>query len=112
MQRARVLLLPVNDTPNVMGFLPAKVFEYLGVQRPILAVAPLGADIGKVLGDGHWLVQRGEMGPIHTTVQQLFDRDRTAATPAKRFERRELTGTLARLLDRIVAKDVTVMHRA
>ena len=58
MQRARVLLLPINDTPNSMGILPGKVFEYLSVGRPILAVGPKEGDIARVLGLDHLLISR------------------------------------------------------
>lgn len=58
MQRARVLLLPINDTTNSAGILPGKVFEYLSVGRPILAVGPGDGDIVKVLGEGSLLVGR------------------------------------------------------
>lgn len=101
MQRARVLLLPVNDTPNVMGFLPAKVFEYLGVQRPILAVAPLGADIGKVLEGAHTLVQRNDPEMLRKAVHSLFHEnvDRTASTRV--YEREYLTEQLQRVLEEL-----------
>jgi hypothetical protein len=35
MQRARVLLLLVNDTPNLLGILPGKLFEYVSTGRPV-----------------------------------------------------------------------------
>lgn len=101
MQRARVLLLPVNDTPNAMGFLPAKVFEYLGVQRPILCVAPMDADIRKVLGEGHFVVERGDTMSMREVVHGLFKHNIKSLEPALQFERRQLTGHLADLLDRM-----------
>lgn len=101
MQRARVLLLPVNNTPNVMGFLPAKVFEYLAVQRPILAIAPAEADITRVLGDQHSVVQRDNGSAIREAVNGLFATTSDVLPPSSAFTRRELTGSLAALLDRV-----------
>ncbi|HRH68130.1 MAG TPA: glycosyltransferase [Flavobacteriales bacterium] len=101
MQRARVLLLPVNDTPNVGGFLPAKVFEYLAVQRPILAVAPLDADIVRVLGKGHRVVPRGGTSALRSAVDALFSDMRTEGTDISLYERRALTAKLADLLDAV-----------
>ncbi len=46
---SRVLYLPLNDTPNVSGIVPGKVFEYLAVKRPVLAIGPLDGDIAKIL---------------------------------------------------------------
>lgn len=44
MQRAWLLLLPINDTPNAMGILPGKMYEYMGAGRPILLIGPSNAD--------------------------------------------------------------------
>ncbi len=104
MQRARVLLLPVNDTPNVMGFLPAKVFEYLSVQRPILCVAPVEADIARVLGGAGWLVQRSDVERMRQGVQQLFGVEPSTATDMRSFDRKALSGVLSQQLERIAAQ--------
>lgn len=98
MQRARTLLLPVNDTPNVGGFLPAKVFEYLAVQRPILAVAPLDADIVRVLGKGHRVVPRGDVAAMRSAVDALFSDAAVISTDISSYHRRSLTAQLAGVL--------------
>lgn len=104
MQRARALLLPVNDTANVMGFLPAKVFEYLAVRRPILAIAPAGADIRRVLGETHTVVARGDEEGMRQAVSALFSDDTPLAAAPEAFSRKVLTGELAMLLDRLAAR--------
>ncbi len=98
MQRARTLLLPVNDTPNVGGFLPAKVFEYLAVQRPIFAVAPLDADIVRVLGKGHRVVPRGDVAAMRSAVDALFSDAAVISTDISSYHRRSLTAQLAGVL--------------
>jgi glycosyltransferase involved in cell wall biosynthesis len=62
MQRARLLLLSVNDTANAKGVLTSKVFEYLAVGRPILAFGPKDGDVAR--GAGWACVDRsaGEAG--------------------------------------------------
>ncbi len=72
MQRARVLLLPINDTPNSAGTLPGKVYEYLSVGRPILAVGPSDGDIAKVLGEGCLLVGRSAADIELEKIRSLF----------------------------------------
>lgn len=104
MQRARMLLLPVNNTPNVMGFLPAKVFEYLSVQRPILCVAPKEADIARVLGEGHVRMERNDRSGPGSSVQQLFSNDTSAIVPVPLFERRALTQQLTAILGRMTQR--------
>lgn len=49
MSNAQILLLAVNDTPNSAGVIPGKIFEYLAVKRPILAIGPPEADSGRII---------------------------------------------------------------
>lgn len=49
MQTSQLLLLAINDTPNVAGVIPGKVFEYMATGRPILAVGPPTADAGQIV---------------------------------------------------------------
>ena len=47
--QSQILLLPINDAPNVKGILTGKMFEYLAIQRPILAIGPTDADFAKII---------------------------------------------------------------
>jgi hypothetical protein len=73
MQRARVLLLSVNDTANAKGVLTSKVFEYLAVGRPILAFGPKDGDVAQVLS-GHLLIDRKEPLSDGRAITALFGR--------------------------------------
>ena len=47
MQHAAVLLLLLNDSPDVQGRIPGKLFEYLAADRPVLCIGePLGDSAG------------------------------------------------------------------
>ena len=46
---SQVLMLLVNNVPNVMGHIPGKTYEYIGSRRPILAIGPEDADFAKVI---------------------------------------------------------------
>lgn len=99
MQRARVLLLPINDTPNSAGILPGKLYEYLAVGRPILAVGPSDGDVARVLGQAHLLLPRTP-GPAHEgPIRALFDLAAPVAGAAiDRYDRNALAGSMAALL--------------
>ena len=49
MSKSQVLLLPLNNAPNVKGILTGKMFEYIALQRPILALGPTDADFAEIL---------------------------------------------------------------
>lgn len=49
MAQSQLLLLPINNTPNVSGIIPGKLFEYLAVKRPILAIGPSSAASGEII---------------------------------------------------------------
>ena len=105
MLSADALLLLLSDVPGAERVAPAKVFEYLAARRPILAVMPEGeiAELVRESDPGcHYL-------PNDATGIAEWLRSRLAGWAAAppgvgeaqidRFERRSLTGELARLLD-------------
>lgn len=49
--KSPILLLPLNDTPNVLGIVPGKLFEYLAAKRPIFAIGNLDGDSAKIIKD-------------------------------------------------------------
>ena len=51
LRSSQVLLLPLNNAPNVMGILPGKMYEYLALKRPILAIGPTNADYAKIINE-------------------------------------------------------------
>ena len=48
---ARILLLPLNDTPNVYGIIPGKLFEYIALKIPILCIGPENGDSAKIINE-------------------------------------------------------------
>jgi glycosyltransferase involved in cell wall biosynthesis len=46
---SQVLLLLLNNTPNVMGIVPGKIFEYLATRRPVFCIGPTGGDSARII---------------------------------------------------------------
>ncbi|MBL7965020.1 MAG: glycosyltransferase family 4 protein [Flavobacteriales bacterium] len=100
-QRARVLLLSLNDAPNAKGILTSKLFEYLATGRPILAVGPADGDAARVLrGTGHLLLDRNDHVPLDR-LKQLLSQTVSVTSELGMYDRRELTSSLADLLEQL-----------
>ena len=71
---SQVLLLPLNDAPNVKGILPGKMYEYMALRRPILALGPTDADYAKILRETKSGVPLGfnDVEGIKKTLTQYF----------------------------------------
>jgi glycosyltransferase involved in cell wall biosynthesis len=49
LEQSAVLLLPLNNSPNAKGILPGKMFEYMALGHPILAIGPSGSDCEEII---------------------------------------------------------------
>ncbi len=82
MQRARVLLLLVNDTPNLLGILPGKLFEYVSTGRPILGVGPTEGDVSRVLDEApHAVINRPSLLEQRDRIKAMFTASSTVPDP-------------------------------
>lgn len=48
-KQSAINLLPINNTPNMMGIIPGKLFEYLAAERPVLVIGPKDGDSAKII---------------------------------------------------------------
>jgi glycosyltransferase involved in cell wall biosynthesis len=65
-EKAHLLYLPLNNTPNAKGILTGKFFEYLAARRFIIAQGPVEGDIAKILKE----TEAGEIFD-YTNVEEL-----------------------------------------
>src|SRR5438445_519832 len=74
MRSADALLLVANTTPGAEATVPGKLFEYLAVGRPVLAVAPPDSSSADVLEQtgGGWLAPAGKPEAIASVLSQAF----------------------------------------
>ena len=98
-----VLLSDIGDRSL---FATSKLYEYLGLDLPILAIVPPG-EVRTILADLDWGVvadptPEGVAGGIEA-IMSAAPRDRRA-DPERRYERRALAGRMAGLLDEVSAE--------
>jgi glycosyltransferase involved in cell wall biosynthesis len=105
MHSADALLLVANTTAGAEATVPGKLFEYLAIGRPVLAIAPPESSTADVLEQtgGGWLAPAGDPAAIACVLHRAY-RERFARTDpvhVARFDRGALTGEVARIFDEI-----------
>ncbi len=106
-KRAHILLLIKHSNPAYAGIVPGKLYEYVGLRRPVLGLVPDGEAKDRIrelrIGE---VVEQDDAGSIAGKIGELYERylDGTldgaydlSARP--HLERSSLAGDLARLLD-------------
>ena len=109
--RSAVLLLPLNNTPNVSGITPGKLYEYMALQRPVLCIGPANGDAARIIRDSvmglvagfedasackRALISWKEAflnNQLHVRLQQI-----------EPYSRKNLTGEMAQLLNLMTQK--------
>ncbi len=120
MRSADALLLTVPTGPNAGSVIPAKLFEYLAAQRPILTVGPNGGACERIVAQTQAGLSAGvEADQIAAAIDRMYSASRKGQPMPgclpqclAPFERKTLTWRLADLLDRTVATTEPVAHDA
>ena len=108
LMKSQLLLLPLNDTPNIDGVVPGKLYEYIGAKRPIVC-------IGKTTGDAAKIIQETNSGRVSgfedvetlkITLQGYYDlyKSNSLQVESKDYEkysRKLLAGQIAEELNKI-----------
>ncbi len=96
---------PAGAHPSLAGWIPAKLFEYLGSGLPIIYVGNLDSDAAALLVAQplcFCLAPRDVEG-IREALLRVSDGPRVSR-PVEGFTRRALAGSIASLLDEVVAQ--------
>ncbi|MFA3783650.1 glycosyl transferase family 1 [Melioribacteraceae bacterium 4301-Me] len=111
MHRSQVLLLILNNMPNVNGRLPGKLFEYLASRRPILVIGPEESDASKIVHtvNAGYTCNFNDLEKTIITIKNLYEKyKRGLLLPNKsdisQYSNRSLTKKLSEFLNHIVSK--------
>lgn len=107
--KSPVLLLPLNDTPNILGIVPGKLFEYLAAKRPIFAIGNVEGDTAKIIADAHAGTMVGFKDEENTKkrVLELYEQFNKQtlqidSTSIEKYSRRSCAESYTTLLNEIV----------
>jgi len=106
--RASILLLLEIDSLETRGIIPGKIFEYFAAKRPILAIGPEKWEAGKMVLDtqsGTYLLF-GDKEKVKSWIKDQFYQKESQGTKRmnsdiSQYHRKELTGELADLINKI-----------
>ena len=115
MRASDALLMLNTDLPETKRIINAKTFEYMAARRPVFVVAPEG-DVWDILRDlpGTVLCTPSDISTITEKLSLEIERHRRglhhddAHWEISRFERRNLAGQLAELLDAMTVASTPV----
>lgn len=111
LQRSEMSLLIVDETKESAEIVPGKVYEYLGIGRPIIAIAPKGSAIENLMQEtnGGFCVEPTDSNELARHLLQSIERWRNGLVIAQpnqsavaRYERRNSAKSLATILDSLV----------
>ena len=106
--RSSVLLVVVDHLQDGYWQLPGKMYEYMGVGRPILALGPRDSDIGLVLGQtgAGRIFENSQEEEMAQYLWELYGKFKSG-TAVKidadytKFTRKKLTEELSKLLNKL-----------
>lgn len=106
--QSQVLLLLINNTPNMLGIIPGKIFEYLAAQRPILCIAPDDGDAASIIKETEAgkVIGFGETALLRESILEMYRMYKNgnlniSSNSIQKFSRKTLTQSIAGLLDEI-----------
>jgi glycosyltransferase involved in cell wall biosynthesis len=105
-----VLLLLLNNTPNVNGIVPGKVFEYLALKRPVLCIGIDTGDTARIIRETQagFMINFGDTENCLKMIRELYQKFRNNdlkvfSEKIEKFSRVEKTREIAKLLDETIS---------
>ena len=99
----------LNRQENAAGRIPGKLFEYLAVGKPILAIGPPDSDVAEILAQtgNNFYCNFGDIDATIEALKRVFrkfiqnDDSFSNQHNPEQFTNKAITGQLAAILDKI-----------
>ncbi|PCI99597.1 MAG: glycosyl transferase family 1 [Flavobacteriales bacterium] len=107
--KSQVLLLPLNDTPNIDGVVPGKLYEYIGAKRPIVCIGKPDGDAAKIINetDAGKVSDFNDVETLTETIKSYYQdyKNNSLTVDSKNYERysrKLLAGQITEELNKII----------
>ncbi|HXB10407.1 MAG TPA: glycosyltransferase family 4 protein [Bacteroidia bacterium] len=107
-KQSQVLLLLINNTPNALGIITGKFFEYMAAHRPIICIGPSGGDVDKILSETNsgYLSGYDDTQALEKNILVLYDKFKKGTLSSEnknieKYSRKELSNDLSKVLNTI-----------
>lgn len=105
---SHLLLLPLNDTPNIDGVVPGKLYEYLGAKRPIVCIGKPTGDSARIINEtgAGFVADFGDVAALQAGLEKQIEAWRNNALTVNSsgidaYSRKALAGKLAKAFEAI-----------
>ena len=103
-------LLPINNTANLMGVVPGKLFEYIGSRRPILCIGTKEGDAARIIRETNsgQVFDYNEVSELEAFLRTAFEDFKkctlkSTSSDYTRFSRKNLAGEIVNILNEITS---------
>ncbi|MBN1339033.1 MAG: glycosyltransferase [Bacteroidales bacterium] len=104
-----LLLLPLNNTPNVKGIIPGKIFEYLALKIPVFCIGDVNGDSARIIrstGAGS-ISGFQDKAAMRKTLEDFFHKYKNGELAASsegtgRYSRKKKTEELAGIFNEMI----------
>jgi glycosyltransferase involved in cell wall biosynthesis len=105
-----ILYLPLNNTPNVEGIIPGKLFEYLASRKPILLIGSITGDSSRIIKEANagYTIDFNDFEGIKKSIKKVYDEWNNESNYStnnidiQKFSRREIAKKFASVLDSLI----------
>lgn len=100
---SNALLMVVDNVSDNKGILTGKLFDYMGTQRPIIAIGPEGGEVEKIIdkSSSGWYIEYDDVAGMKQCLTELTEGRFDFQFHTSDFDRKNLTRKLANVLNEV-----------